>query len=96
MSAKHKAHLASFRSNFELMCLFAVLVITADMAWVIRDMIANNYEVFYFFLLGTLGIGNVGTIYILWTHHAKLVRKVRRTIMMDKLRYNRWLKKHRG
>jgi hypothetical protein len=64
------------------------------MAWVLRDAIVNGFDAFYIIIFMLLLIADIGIGYIAWSHHSKLVRKVRRTIMMDKLRYVRWLRQH--
>lgn len=96
MNICNKTHLRTFRSHFEVACLFGILAISVDILWVIHDILANGLNTFYFSILLGLCIANLGTIYVVWKHHSKLVRKIRRTLLMDKITHNKRINKHRG
>lgn len=75
----------AFRTNFELVCLFAVVALVADLGWVVHDVISNGISLAYILIGSGLAIAIAGTIWVMIRHNSVVVREIRHARLLTKL-----------
>ena len=69
-------HRRAFLTHFEMACEFAVLITSADLIWLLHDVIANGLSITYIIVGSALLIGLLGTAYVLYKHHKRFTHRL--------------------
>jgi len=76
-----KRHIDAFLTNFELACQLSMIVIAADMIWLIHDVLANGLSVTYSVIFTLMVIGFIGTGYVIHRHHVDYTNKLKKRFL---------------
>lgn len=82
---KGKYHLQAIGESLELALLGAVISISVDLVWCIKDVLHNGISLVYVFILSGLVIGDVLSIIAFKKHHKHNVHTIMHSIMSIKL-----------
>lgn len=84
-SVRTKSRLQALGSYFEMACVFSLVVILADMTWLLHDIIDNGMSIMYGIIGALMVIGFVGTVYVTIAHNQSMSNKHCHKIMLGKL-----------
>ncbi len=73
-----KHHIDAFLSNFELACEWSMVVIVADMTWLLHDVIQNGWSLSYVLIFIMMLSGFVGTALVIHRHHRDYTNKMKK------------------
>lgn len=72
---KKQKHINAFLTNFELACELAIIITTADLIWLLHDILQNGLSIVYSLIGILLIIGLVGTSFVVYRHHNHYTKK---------------------
>ncbi len=78
----------AFLSHFEMACEFAILIVLADMTWLVHDIISNGLNVWYVFIMLGMLVGLVGTVKVLYNHHVRYVHRFIKNRRIKAIQHN--------
>jgi len=86
MSINSRHTFKALRSNFELACLYAIGITTADIIWMLHDIWYNGMSIWYFTVLSGLIGGVIGTIIVVIKHNGEVVAQLNHERLLHKIR----------
>lgn len=94
MKIVHKHTIKALTTNFELSCLFGLLITLGDFVWLCHDVMQNGISGTYIFVGSMLLIGLIGILYIIYRHNIALVRRLNKKLLTNKVKVVRKRAKH--
>lgn len=94
MSVKYKHTVKAIGTNFELSCLFGLIITLADFVWLCHDILVNGISVTYCIIGSSLLIGALGIIFIIYRHNSHLVHKFNHQLLKKKVKIAHYKQKH--
>lgn len=86
MSVIHKHTIKAVATNFELSCIFGLVITLGDFVWLIHDVIDNGISTTYCVVGMLLIVGMLGLVYIIYRHNISLVRRLNRKLLAHKIK----------
>lgn len=86
MSINGTARLEALRSNFELACLFGVIIVVADFIWLCKDISHNGFTLVYGLIGLLMIIGCIGTVFVIVRHNMVTQRILRKERLVLELK----------
>jgi len=94
MSIKYKHTIKAIGTNFELSCIFGLIITVADFMWLCHDILTNGFSITYSIIGSFLVIGILGIIFIIYRHNSHLVHKFNHQLLKKKVKIERYKTKH--
>lgn len=84
-SIRSRATLKALGSYFEIACIMSLVVIAADMTWLLHDILINGLSITYTIIGTGMLIGFIGTLYVTIAHNRSVSGKHCHRLLQSKL-----------